>query len=166
MTWALQRTPSYVLTIPVTIANTTVATAIVTGSAPVTQYTGNITNIIADGFIEFSNLAHSLTITMMVGSSTMATFIIVGTDIPGAAITTQYHWSLDARLAPQNGPITTATMNLFGNMSITGPTGKLIFDFSEAVTVNTTITNTFGFTGQWSNAVSTNIFTATSVAVA
>jgi len=166
MSFALQRTPTYVSTVPVTVLNTTTLSQIINGSAPVTQYTGNITNVIADGIVEFSNLAHSIDVEFLVGASSMITFSISGSDIPGGVITTEYHWSLDLRLAPQNGPTSSATMNMFGAFSITGPSGKVVKDCGEAVTVNSTILNTFSFTVQWSNASATNIFTASSVAVA
>lgn len=166
MTWALQRTPSFVSTVPVIVGNTTTATALIVGSAPITQYVGNISNVIADGTVEFSSLSHTLTLVISAGATTLATVAILGSDIPGGVITTAYHWSLDTRYAPQSGPASNAVMNMFGSLSVTGPTGKLVFDFAEAITLNTNTASNFGITAQWSNAAATNIFTATNVAVA
>lgn len=142
------------------IDNTTTLTTVLSTTLPSSaQSPGNIINIKGDGVISYNSLSDTITITILLGSTTLCTFNIAGTSIPGGATGTNYHWTFDARLSPQTAIGASATVGLYGTFTVIGTNASFVTDIQVSGTVNTTISNNLNINAQWSSAASGNTLT-------
>lgn len=154
---------SSAITVSNTISNTSIlSTAFPSGS----QSPGNVIEVKSDGIIAYNTLSDTITITIVLGSVTLGTFTIAGTDIPSGITGTNYHWSLNGRLSPQSALGSTATVDFFGTFTVIGGNSSFVTDIYLAGTVDTTISNSLNVNVQWSAASVGNTITANYMTVA
>jgi hypothetical protein len=95
------------------------------------------------------------------GSTTLGTFTILGTDITGSVIATDYHWKIDGRLSPQTGPGTTSNVGFYGTFTVVGTTANTVIDIAVIGTsINTTISNNLNINVAWSVSAANDSITA------
>lgn len=144
-----------------TVANTTTTTAILSTSlSSANQSPGTLMDITCEGTMRFASLSNTITFTLLLGSVTLGTFNIVGTDITGGAINTDYHYKLSGRLSPQTGPGASSNVGFYGTFTVMGTTASTVVDIAViGTTINTTVSNNIIVNVAWSAAATDNSIT-------
>ena len=143
------------------VANTTTTTAILSTSLiAANQAPGTLMDITCEGTMRFATLSNTITFTLLLGSVTLGTFTIVGTDITGSAINTDYHYKLTGRLSPQTGPGASSNVGFYGVFTVMGTTASTVVDIAVIGTaINTTVSNNVIINVAWSAAATNNSIT-------
>lgn len=153
----------YTTTLPVVVSNSTTATTLFPSPSALTPYAmtpGNITNMQADGLIRFNSLTDSVAFSIMLGSASLASFTVTGTDLTGGATATDYHWKLDTKIGAQAVPSTSSAVSFYGTFTIVTSTGVLNIDLFESAVLDTSVSQTLNMSAQWSAASSNNSITS------
>src|ERR1035437_776241 len=140
---------------PVTVANTTTVTSLVPSIVPFSvaaQNLGNIVNISLDGTVSFAVLANYVTFIWSIGSTTLATHTIAGTDLTAAAINTIYQWSFTGKIVTQSTTGSSATVALIGILEVITPGDVLSISINSSTTLSTSVQNSFNVTVGWNTA--------------
>lgn len=153
----------YYSTFPATVANTVTSTTLVPGIAAfqiTDQVPGSPVRITGSGTIQWNSLANYLTWTFVDGSTTLATFTVVGTDLKVGSILSSYMWELDLQINYLTAQSATASVQLIGTLTIYDDYVVLPISTNTTTTVDTTPTNILHATVQWSAANANDIFIA------
>jgi hypothetical protein len=153
----------YYSTLPTTVANTVTSTTLVPGITAfqiTDQVPGSPVRITGNGTIRWNSLADYITWTFVDGSTTLATFTIVGTDLKVGSALTPYMWELDLQINYLTAQSSTASVQLIGTLTVYDDYVVLPISINTTTVVDTTPINTLHVNVQWSTANANDIFVA------